>query len=88
MAMTDIFVRLGDVRAGYRTLRRWAEGRRVDLSVVFAITERLRDLAETIREHAVRQARADGWTWDAIAQALGVTKQAAQQRYGRARAGG
>ena len=86
--MSDVFAKLGELRAGYRTLQRWASGRRVDLRVVFATTERLRELAEAIRERAVRQARHEGWTWEAIAQSLGVTKQAAQQRYGRAEAEG
>lgn len=31
---------------------------------------------------AVSQARADGMTWEQIGAALGVTKQAAHQRYG------
>jgi hypothetical protein len=35
-------------------------------------------------EHLVRTARAAGLTWPQVGGALGVTTQAAQQRYGRA----
>lgn len=36
-----------------------------------------------LRANAVTQARADGLSWEEIGMALGMTKQAAQQRYGR-----
>lgn len=40
-------------------------------------------VAEAI-DRAARQARRDGVTWSVIASCLGMTKQAAHQRYGRA----
>jgi hypothetical protein len=50
----------------------------------------LRDAKKSIEdgqrnvEHLVRTARAAGLTWPQVGGALGVTTQAAQQRYGRA----
>lgn len=38
--------------------------------------------AEAATRDAVEQAREAGMTWEQVGQALGVTKQAAQQRYG------
>jgi hypothetical protein len=38
---------------------------------------------DVIARQAVAMARQDGETWEAVGLALGVTKQAAQQRYGR-----
>ena len=37
---------------------------------------------DVIARQAVAMARQDGETWEAIGTALGVTRQAAQQRYG------
>ena len=41
------------------------------------------DSAETLLRTTVQSARADGATWQAIGDALGVTRQAAFQRYGK-----
>jgi transcriptional regulator with GAF, ATPase, and Fis domain len=41
----------------------------------------LRELADQIERKAVRQAIEDGWTWAQIAEALGVTKQAAHKKH-------
>lgn len=41
----------------------------------------LRALADQIERKAVRQALADGWTWAQIAEALGVSKQAAHKKH-------
>lgn len=39
--------------------------------------------AEAARGGAVRDARTGGASWQAIGAALGISRQAAQQRYGR-----
>ncbi|HEV7305805.1 hypothetical protein [Ensifer sp.] len=40
----------------------------------------LRRLADRIERQAVRSALGQGWSWSRIAQALGITKQAAHKR--------
>lgn len=40
----------------------------------------LRRLADSIERQAVRTALSRGWSWSRIAQALGITKQAAHKR--------
>lgn len=40
----------------------------------------LRRLADTLERRAVRSALGKGWSWARIAQALGVSKQAAHKR--------
>ena len=42
----------------------------------------LRDLLRRVAPMLARKARSEGCTWSEIAAALGITKQAAQQRYG------
>jgi hypothetical protein len=44
---------------------------------------KLRALLETLEEIQVASARGQGWTWQQIAAALGVTKQAVHKKYGR-----
>jgi hypothetical protein len=41
----------------------------------------LRRLADRMERDAVQRAVDDGWTWQQIAQALGVTRQAAHKRH-------
>lgn len=41
---------------------------------------------DALMRQAVTACRTDGYSWTEIAHRLGTTKQAAQQRYGRARA--
>lgn len=38
---------------------------------------------DDLMSEAVAQCRAEGYSWSEIAQRLGTTRQAAQQRYGR-----
>jgi DNA invertase Pin-like site-specific DNA recombinase len=40
----------------------------------------LRRLADRVEREAVRSALRQGWSWSRIAQALGITKQAAHKR--------
>jgi len=41
----------------------------------------LRDLVERLETLQVDNARAQGWTWEEIAQHLGVTRQAVHKKY-------
>ena len=41
----------------------------------------LRKLVERLEALQVRNARAQGWAWQAIAEALGVTRQAVHQKH-------
>ena len=47
----------------------------------------LRRLADGIERQAVRSALRQGWSWSRIAQALGITKQAAHKRLSDVTAG-
>src|SRR5438034_10614849 len=42
----------------------------------------LRALLEAVEEFQVRRARELGWSWQQIAELLGVSKQAVHQKYG------
>ena len=44
----------------------------------------LRRLAETLERLQVENARREGWSWQEIAEALNVSKQAVHKRYARA----
>ncbi|HWD06263.1 MAG TPA: helix-turn-helix domain-containing protein [Amycolatopsis sp.] len=43
----------------------------------------LRELAERLEILQVEQARRRGWSWQDIAERLGVTKQTVHRKYGR-----
>ena len=45
----------------------------------------LRALLESLEELQVRNARSLGWSWQQIAAALGVSKQAVHKKHGRGR---
>ena len=45
----------------------------------------LRDLVERLEALQVDNARAQGWTWEEIAQHLGVTRQAVHKKYASGR---
>jgi hypothetical protein len=44
----------------------------------------LRELAERLETLQVRRARSLGWSWEQIATQLGVSKQAAHKKHGKA----
>ena len=46
------------------------------------IKEQIEQLSDELLDHFVKAARADGCSWTQIGEALGVTRQAAQQRHG------
>lgn len=52
-----------------------------DPDTALAAVVELRSLAERLEAQAVQQALADGWTWEQIAQALGVSRQAAHKKH-------
>lgn len=54
-----------------------------DCDDAFATVVALRRFADQLERKAVGQALSQGWSWQRIAQALGVTKQAAHKRLGR-----
>jgi DNA-directed RNA polymerase specialized sigma24 family protein len=45
----------------------------------------LRTLVERLEDLQVRNARVQGWTWEQIAQLLGVTRQAVHKKYASGR---
>src|SRR3954449_7689596 len=51
------------------------------LGAAAAITEDLRQLGDSVVDRYVRAARAEQRSWSQIGEALGVSKQAAQQRF-------
>ena len=56
-----------------------------DPAVGLAAVASLRVLLESLEELQVENARAEGWSWQQIADALGVSKQAVHKKYGRGR---
>ena len=51
-----------------------------DPAAALAAVVALRRLADRLERAAVRQAITEGWTWAQVAEALGVTPQAAHKR--------
>ncbi len=52
-----------------------------DPAVGLAAVAALRGLVDVLEALQVDNARAKGWTWKAIAERLGVSKQAVHQKY-------
>jgi hypothetical protein len=52
-----------------------------DPEVALAAVAALRGLVEVLEALNVEHARAQGWSWEAIATRLGVTKQAVHKKY-------
>jgi hypothetical protein len=52
-----------------------------DPEVALAAVAALRGLVEVLEALNVENARAEGWSWEAIATRLGVTKQAVHKKY-------
>jgi hypothetical protein len=52
-----------------------------DPEVALAAVAALRGLVEVLEALNVEHARAKGWSWEAIATRLGVTKQAVHKKY-------
>jgi DNA-directed RNA polymerase specialized sigma24 family protein len=52
-----------------------------DPAVGLRAVRALRDLAERLEELQVQNARDQGWTWQEIAELLGVTRQAVHKKY-------
>jgi hypothetical protein len=72
-------VRLGDLIASVERQR--PEGALDRLADAVLAAEHLGELADRLVGHFVEQARGAGASWAEIGQSLGVTKQAAQQRF-------
>lgn len=62
-----------------------AATRNQDPDAGLAAVAALRSLLDVLEALQVENARAKGWTWPAIAERLGVTKQAVHQKYARGR---
>jgi hypothetical protein len=54
-----------------------------DPAAAFATVEALRRLADRLERQAVDRAVADGWSWAQVAQALGISRQAAHKKHAR-----
>ena len=52
-----------------------------DPAVGLAAVAALRDLVEELEELHVDNARARGWSWQAIAEALGITRQSVHKKH-------
>ena len=55
----------------------------LDPDDAFASVRALRRLADQIEESAVADAMREGWTWADVAEALGVTRQAAHKKFAK-----
>ena len=53
----------------------------LDPAVGLAAVASLRDLVEELEELHVDNARALGWSWQAIAEAIGITRQSVHKKH-------
>ena len=79
MTKTSTVAKFDTISEHAGTLDAWAHQEPADLLQALRM---LRDTADSALVDVVRQARAEGMSWDAVGRWLGVSKQAAQQRYG------
>ena len=77
------FARAADTHdmSSLRTLVRSAQKEELPLAALSALQELRREVSALERHH-VSNARQKGASWDEIARALSVSRQAAQQRFG------
>ena len=54
-----------------------------DPAAGFDAVKALRKLADVLEEQHVAAARRQGWTWQQIGDALGITRQAVHKKHGR-----
>ena len=54
-----------------------------DATVALRASAALRAMADRLEERGVALARSQGWSWEQIGDAMGVSRQAAHARYGR-----
>ena len=57
--------------------------RATDPAVALRAVSALRRLAERVETSAVVRAREQGWTWEQIGDALGVTRQSVHTKHGK-----
>jgi hypothetical protein len=77
-----------DVAALISEVRRAAAGAALDqIEAAIALSDELQTGADELVGHFVTQARQDGCTWTEIGARLGVSKQAARQRFARSATG-
>jgi hypothetical protein len=57
--------------------------RSTDPAVAFRAVGALHRLAEQVETAAVTRARRQGWTWEQIGDALGLSRQAVHSKYGK-----
>lgn len=56
-----------------------------DLDSALPAVAALHSLADLLEARLVKHARADGWTWQAIADRLGITRQSVHGKHARTR---
>jgi hypothetical protein len=54
-----------------------------DPEITFRAVVALRRLAEQVEASSVSAARSQGWTWEQIGDALGVSRQSVHSKYGK-----